>query len=238
MAQVVTFVDYTPPPRYDGVKWTQFIIQESSDGLSGWATIETRNISDYPNPAAPPTLNFTTEVATLLSGWYQIIFLDASGDQSQPTVPVQNVIDETSVYAPTVSQVAALLRARTKNAFSVELGNFTDETRPTDEQVRDIIPQAMQDVATAVGSPIPAVYRAEALALSALRAAMLIELGYFPEQIVTGRSPFEQMRLMYEDQIERLVVRVSAVGDPELSSAGAGKFTFDDVVLVGWYTRW
>ena len=50
----------------------------------------------------------------------------------------------------------------------------------------------------------------------ALTVAMLIELGYFPEQVASDRSPFSAMRELWELQHAGLVESVRAL------CAGAG----------------
>jgi hypothetical protein len=53
---------------------------------------------------------------------------------------------------PTPDDVAALLRARTKDADGHELGVFTDTTRPTADQVDELIALAYGDVSSQTGA--------------------------------------------------------------------------------------
>jgi hypothetical protein len=57
--------------------------------------------------------------------------------------------------APSVLDVAALLRARTKDSNGMEVGTFNDDTRPTSAQVLTLIDQAVADVQAWLG-PKPA----------------------------------------------------------------------------------
>ena len=92
MAQVVTFVGYRPPPRYDALPWTHARIDEAPTESGAWTVLETIALSPLDtDPAHPVARSFTTELGTALDYWYRVAFVDATGDTSQPTDPVQNV---------------------------------------------------------------------------------------------------------------------------------------------------
>jgi hypothetical protein len=206
---VVTFEDYVPPPRYDGIKWTQARIQEAPASTGAWTQLEVKTIPDYPDPTTPPTLNFTTELATLEEGWYRIVFVDATSDTAQPTNPVHNADDTTDVaFAPTVDQLGSLMRTRTKDSHGNERGTFTAETRPTRAAVEHIIQGVADDVISKHDQIDPACQESARESIK-LKAAMEIELSYFPEQVATGRSPFEQYKELYDDAILSLASCVS-----------------------------
>lgn len=110
MSIVVSLEDYRPSPRYDSVPWTDAQIQEgtASDDVA-WVTLETQALSPVDSdPANPMYRNFTTVLGTALDLWYRIVFLDASLNTGQPTIPVQNVQDDRPIYAP-VSELATLV---------------------------------------------------------------------------------------------------------------------------------
>lgn len=118
MAQVITFEDFTPPPRFDGHAWTNVKIEETDDPDTGvWATIDTLTLSPADSdPASPATRSFTTELATDLPDlWYRITFIDGTGDESQPSVPIQNTASAVAPYA-TVAELARILKIRTPTA--------------------------------------------------------------------------------------------------------------------------
>lgn len=92
MGQVVTLEDYRPPKRSDGIAWTEALLQESQTENGSYATLETFTLSPVDaDPLTPQLRTFTTEDGTALGYWYRIIFRDATGDVSQPTIPVQNL---------------------------------------------------------------------------------------------------------------------------------------------------
>lgn len=110
--------------------------------------------------------------------------------------------------APTVSDVARLLRARTKDTVGNELGDFTDETRPTADEVAALIEQARGLVGLSLPADVGDEFVGVATSLIALRAAMLVELTYFPEQVASGRSAYEQYRQMFDDAIVGIRARL------------------------------
>lgn len=126
-------------------------------------------------------------------------------------------------WTPTVAAVGALLRARTKTTDGVEAGTFTEATRPTATQVAELIETAVSDVIGAVeehsvvisdGTTIIEEYAYSAAEGSAVvKAAMLIELSYFPEQVATGRSPYDQLKDLYEQRLMHLRRLLGAAGD-------------------------
>lgn len=99
---------------------------------------------------------------------------------------------------PVVDDVAALLRARTKDADGAELGTFTDATRPTADEVERLIARAYGDVSTQTGAVLGERLALEAAAMVALRAAMFVELSYFPEQVRTDRSAYQEYERIYD----------------------------------------
>lgn len=136
-----------------------------------------------------------------------------------------------SDYTPQVSDVGAILRARTKTASGSEAGTFNpadaaagDRTRPTAEEVTSLIEDAVSDVQSEFGvvipdAPItdenddPDLYRKSVQRFAALGTALLVELTYFPEQVATGRSPYAQLKQLYDDRRKRLLGVLFPGGD-------------------------
>jgi len=107
-------------------------------------------------------------------------------------------------WAPTVAQVSSLLRARTKDNNMVELGTFTADTRPTAEQVGDLIPQAVGEVESRTGV-LTDELEPRGINVAALYTAMLVELSYFPEQVRDGMSPYEQLKELFDGAMAGLL---------------------------------
>lgn len=207
---VVSFIDFQPPPKYDGHPWTQIKIEESADPVNGpWNQIDLLTISTPDaDPSDPQLRSFTTSLGTIPEGWYKVTFLDAFNAQAQSSDPVQNIADETAVYLPTVHELAILMRARTKDSTGNELGVFSADTRPMAEEARRAIQEAADDVTGPIDTVIPP--RAYRFVKNAIlyRAAMIIEVSFFPEQIGTGRSPFESYKQLFDEAAGNLVKAV------------------------------
>lgn len=91
MPQVITFEDFIPSPRFDGIPWTEARIEEAATPAGPWAQIDVIALVPVdPDPANPMIRNFTTQLAGAGELWYRIIFADASGDVLEPTTPIQN----------------------------------------------------------------------------------------------------------------------------------------------------
>lgn len=116
MAEVITFRDYTPPARYDNLPWVRVRIEESATETGTYIALETLNLSPIDaDPSKPAARSFTTERGTALDYWYRVVFIDGTGDTSQPTTPIQNVTGgvtpDVLAYA-TTTELARILRLR------------------------------------------------------------------------------------------------------------------------------
>lgn len=210
---VVSLFDYTPLPRFDNLPWTIADIQEAVSSDGPWVTLETKALVPLDsNPEHPVPRSFTTELATQPSGlWYRLVFKDANGDTQLPTEPILNLPDVRQEYAPSISDVGAILRNRTRNAVGSELGTFTSETTPTDQQVYYYISQALDDVSTVVGTDVPDALIDEVKRLTALRTAMYVELFTFPEQVAQNRSNYPQIKALYDEKVKTVSLAVASV---------------------------
>jgi len=124
-------------------------------------------------------------------------------------------------FLPDPIDVAALLTARTFLDSGDEAGQFTAETRPTEGQVQTLINQAGNEVSAKVGQDIEDDrQRAYARELIAIRAAMGVELSYFPEQANAEDSVYDQLKALYESGIASLVDAL-----PDTSSTRKGIYS-------------
>jgi len=106
-----------------------------------------------------------------------------------------------SEYTPGIDDVGDLLRARTFTTGGQELGTFTEETRPTDQQVLGIIEKAAGTVFLSIGDDIPAALFSEAKHAVTLLTAMMIELSFYPEQVAAQKSAYAEYKELYEELI-------------------------------------
>jgi hypothetical protein len=153
--------------------------------------------------------------------------------------PETNVVVE---WKPNVDQVAAMLRARTQDDQMQEVGTFTDATRPTDVQVQELINSASAAFAAeAGGEPCTETLGLAAQGHIALTAAMLVELSYFPEQVASSRSPFDQLKELWDAQHEGIVSAVSfscGSGQSPGTDGGGGmampRWSYDEPWGLAW----
>jgi hypothetical protein len=150
--------------------------------------------------------------------------------------------------------VGAFLRARTQDDDDQEIGVFSPDTRPTDDEVQKLINRAAGVVYGTVGSPDDWLcssaddLRDQAQYWIILLVCMLIELSYFPEQVRSDRSAFQGYKDLWDDDTVGFnVFREAAIAcggsgtDPEGGSSAAfpsWDFPVDVGGLVGWQTRW
>lgn len=134
-----------------------------------------------------------------------------------------------------MESVGSILRARTRDSNGNELGTFTSATRPTDKQVLRLIDTAVNDINLVLeGKDLPEAYWPVGHTLSSYRAACLVELSYFPEQITAGRSPYEQLKTLWDDGVAGLKAALSLDVGPGGSAtvpAPVGSFPALDVPL-------
>jgi len=223
--RVVSFYDVQPIPRYDGIRWTNVTIGEAA-GQDGPFTI-IDNITLTPvdiDPAHPMVRQITTEHAVLDAGWYQLTFVDASGDIQQPVVPLWDSPDANQAWLCTVYDVALKDLSRTRDSFGNMVGTFNQLTFPTDDQVVAMIQRLGPAVADAIGDVIPTAFYDDAQNVLATRVAMQIELDYYPDQVNTGRSIYPQLEKMYETELTRLQTAITSSSGGDVSpSAPAGR---------------
>jgi len=153
-------------------------------------------------------------------------------------------------WRPSTNDVAALISARTVIPGGQRIGEFTDETRPTEEQVERVINLAVRTVATQTSAnPCTAPLRADARTVAAYLAAALVEQSYWPEQSISAQSTYAGLIKIADTNLEKLEERVEANcgGEGEEGEEGGvpgaalpvGAFD-DGVEVLGrtWPTSW
>lgn len=110
MTLVVSFTDYLPAARFDGVPWTEARIEEATTIGGPWTVIDTvpLNIIDA-DPSQPSLQSFTTTLGTAADLWYRVTFLDNQSGVSEPTIPIQNTegSQQPATLGPCTSWVTA-----------------------------------------------------------------------------------------------------------------------------------
>jgi hypothetical protein len=238
---IVSFKEYTPVPRFDGVPWTIITVEESPGKVGPWTLIESIAVDPVDaDPQHPQPRSFTTNGATLEDGWYRVSFLDVNGNTLVIDPPIHNIPPDGIQYLPSLSEVGKVNLGRTYNDVGIKTGTFTETTNPTAEQVQSIIRDAADDVRRQIGTVIPDDLVDDARRVVAVRAAMIIELSLFASEVATQRSPYQQIRDMYKELISSLQSAVAAEEageDPrsEMGDSGGAQFSFP--APAGFLTR-
>jgi hypothetical protein len=210
MPYVVTFNDYQPSSRTDAVWIGARVLESASPTIAG------TEIDDFPfvndarvvpvgldvNPLNPASRTFSTNVATLATGWYTVVFYDAAGLE-EPTEP----LFKGGPVVPSVQQVAQFLRARTMGAGG-QLNTFTTTTDPNIDQVESYVQSATADVVSHVGRSIPAQASDLARKVIEVGTAMLIELG--SEDV--NETRYDRLKTLYDERFQRLFEAVVEYG--------------------------
>jgi hypothetical protein len=98
---------------------------------------------------------------------------------------------------PVVLDVAAVLRARTKDLTGEELGDFDDNTRPTGTEVARLIDLAYDEVCGYVGLYLADRCAGLARSLVIIRAAWWVEGSYWPEQVRSDRTIYDELATQF-----------------------------------------
>lgn len=105
---------------------------------------------------------------------------------------------------PALTDVGAILRARTRNDEGVELGTFTADTRPTGTEVDAFIAQATAEVRLRLPADIPADLEPFVKRLIAIRSAMFAELSFDPDR-TDETSAYDRLGEMFESGMQALL---------------------------------
>ena len=222
---VVSFTDYTPVPRFDGIPWTTVMIEEGMAEIGPWTLIDTQSLSPVDSdPSDPMSRSFTTNKATLAVGvgWYQIAFGDASNNIIEMGVTFNG---EPIEWTPSLQDVGHVVLSRTRDSNGNVLGTFTDATQPTDDEVRILIDKAMADMIPLIGTDIPDELIPEAQHIASIRTAMYIEITFYANEVATNRSVYPELKVLYDEKIASLSKAVIAVESGQSlvdATAGAG----------------
>lgn len=113
-------------------------------------------------------------------------------------------------WIATPADVAAVLRARTKDDTGQEIGEWTDATWPTLEQVQELIDLASAQLVGPNG-PGDSCARISRAAIT-YQAACLVELSYFPEQVRSDRSPYSELKDLLDQAVTALDTCIQSGG--------------------------
>jgi hypothetical protein len=138
----------------------------------------------------------------------------------------------TPAWAPTVAEVTQLVPSRAKGQYG-RVPAFTDDTQPTGDQVQTVIDGVVAKLLGKFGTEVVDALAGSAREVAALRAALLVELTYFGDQIRPDRSAYTELKALYEETLaDFLTDRANLGADEEAGTA-------DDTAAGGgmpWYS--
>lgn len=161
----------------------------------------------------------------------------------------------TSDYTPDVQAVADFIRFRTRDAGGNEVGTFDNTTNPDAAEVQRLIQAAVDELSPRLGVDVPDsgdpddpdALRRAARRLVALLSAMNVELTFFPEQIGTSRSPYNELQERLDRGMNTIIEAINGPGDggstdgSSVANPGGGfasyYFPEDAGGMIGWDTR-
>lgn len=225
MAIVVSFSNYTPPPRFDGTPWNRYRIEEATSPEGPWTVIDLVSLGPIDtDPRSPLSRSFSAENATLDQGWYRVSFLDAN-DNVVPFDPVQNITEAPYVFVPTLAQIGRVILSRTKGEFGALRGTFASDTTPNNIDASGCARDAARDMVPMIGEVIPVALIENAQRVCAIRAAMNIELSFYSDQVNTGRSVYPQLEKDLETQLCALQLAITLAVDGDGTVVNAAPST-------------
>lgn len=190
----------------------------------------------------PGTYRWTFTIPTV--GTYMVRWDNQAGGIAEEflvvrasAVVVPTLPSDVSEFTPSTREVAAFIKNRTVDEFNNFVGDFTNETTVTAEEVAKIVDQAEELVLRRLklppapeAPPLPQETVEAVRNLIALLSASIVELTKFGEQIQTGRSPYPQLRELFDMMLGWLATDI--LGETP-GDAGAGGLSLWDLIQAG-----
>lgn len=222
MTFIHTLYDAQAPGRADSLTYLSVRIEQSLDAIV-WTMAEVQGlVPPDPDPANPLFRDLTFE-SPHAAAYFRLVFIDINGNESPPTAGVWD--DGTSgsgtVPLPTTRDVASFLPTRPKTQGGVTLLDFTEDTFPTKAQIQDRINSAYRHVYSKTGPVDDPDLALSVTHLISLYASMLTELGFYPEQVNNDKSPYKELKKLYDDGMRALIEALGGDGSSVLDDIGA-----------------
>lgn len=142
MTFVVSFDDAQPGARFDTIPFDRARIEEAAAEAGPYTAIETITLSPLDSdPANPAVRDLTTDQATLESGWYRIVFLDANDGAE-----VSSAVYSSDVVLLDPNDIRVMVPRVRRAVEGVEGATLTDD------QVKDLVADAVASVILYTGS--------------------------------------------------------------------------------------
>lgn len=114
--------------------------------------------------------------------------------------------------AVTTQEVAGYIPTRPKLPGGVVLVDFTEDTIPSQEQIEAKIVGATEYVYARTGVITDPDLQANAESLIGILAAMFTELGFYPEQVNNDKSPYKELKKLFDEGYAALIEALGGEG--------------------------
>lgn len=232
MSYRVDLVGYTPPARYPpaAALVVQARIEEAAAPVDALASVIEGPFVLSPamtNPSDPVTYSFSTDGGLLDEGWFRVVWIDAQGEE-QPTDWIE--LRRLSPYAPSVGDVAAILRARLVETGGGRVEAFTADTEPTAAEVSNLVAMFAPSVLGQLGDlgdlgcTNASDLRRWARTQIAQRVAIEVELSYRPDEVgVEAANATAERRSALDTDMTALVRAVELCREKAREGGDAGE---------------
>lgn len=179
---VVTLERWFPPSRRDvptPLPWTAARMEASAD--TDPLVFTSRRVVDFAgtpeglddDPRYPMPRTLTAEDSLPSDVWWRVVFIDADGDESLPSLPIRVV-----PWRPSLQDVADKCPEHTRIPIDAGGGvsrTFDEQTDPTASAVQGLITSAVDEVEARVGTRITATEETLARVTAAWHAAAAVQ---------------------------------------------------------------
>lgn len=145
-----------------------------------------------------------------LAGRYTVVWFDGATEVGSEVIDVGTgaIVQP---WTPETIEVAARMFARVMGETG-PVHDFEIDGRPSRAQAQEAVAEAVSLLAPQVGFDLDVEFHATARTLAILLSAMLLEPSYWPEDIDTPRSAWEQWEKLYETGLAALLVAIGEAG--------------------------
>lgn len=156
---LVSFTDYTPAARYDGIPWITILIEEAAVEDGPWTQIDSIAVDPIDvDPTQPKSRSFTTDNATIANGWYRVSFTDVGGNRTTSDAihyaPVEILASTEDINAQLDNDIISadlnntnLIQASVARVIRANLSQIVDTTALYSWATPETTPEVIREIA-------------------------------------------------------------------------------------------
>lgn len=185
-----------PPLRVDLVQGTETIIIDDMVPVASTEMVGAYSVT-FTAPAVSNDTTFNTVWKNTGAGADPVEQLLVHPAPTALPTPPPSVM-------PTTADVATVIMSYAKDGVGAYVGDFTTDTIPTAAQVNRIAAQVAEDVFADIDTDIPEESWGAVRTLIAIGTAMRVVLSFYPEAASGPRSPYDNIKTLYDQQMLRV----------------------------------